>query len=330
MISSRKELRDAVLDTTRQSNTQIGSLVNDFINISLREINDPGWAYPKKDFTHNWNFLRQKTSFDTVSGTGDYLLAREIDRIALVRQTTSPIKLTQIPDERFFELVPDPTDTGNPRLYRLWENEGVATRLAVADTIDIVSSSTSDAGDSNLAITVEGYVGGIWTKETYALNGTTAVSGTNTFDAREIYVSKQKDTTGTITVTENSGSTTLVTLGPDERVARFKVMTLYPEPSSAISIYLEYYTRIPELENESDVPIFDEKWHYLLRMGAIAKVYQYLNKETEWIAMQGLYSSGVRAMVEADKTQPDLITRMAPRRNIFPVVHIRRSESAIA
>jgi len=330
MPSSRKEIRDSVLNSTRQSNTQIGSLVNEFINITINQINDPGWAYPRKNFTHNWNFLRQKTTFDTVSGTGDYVIAREVDRIALVRQTTSPIKLVQIPDEKFFNLVPDPTATGNPRLYRLWENDGVATRLAVADTIDVVSNAAGDAGDSTLSVTVEGYSGGIWTKETYALNGTTKVSGSTTFDAREIYVSKQKDTTGTITVTENSGSTTLVTLGPDERMARFKIMTLYPEPASAITIYLEYYTTIPTLENDSDVPIFNQKWHYIIRLGALSKVYQYLNKETEFAAMQNMYASSVRAMVEADKTNPDLVKRMAPRRNIFPVVHLRRDESAIA
>lgn len=304
-------------------------MVNEFINITINEINEPGWAFPRKEFAHSWNFLRRKTTLTTVDGTADYVLPREIDRISIVRQTESPIKLVQVPDERFFELVPNPTEEGNPRFYRLWEHDGVATRLAAADTIDVVSSSTSDAGDSTLAVTVEGFVNGIWTKETYALNGATTVSGTNTFQAREVFVSKQKDTTGTITVTENSGGTTLVTLGPDERGARFKVITLYPEPSSAITIYLEYYTRIPMLENDSDVPIFDEKWHYIIRIGTISKILQYLNKETEFAAMQALYASGVRSMVEADKTNPDLISRMAPRQHLFPTVHLVRSEDAI-
>jgi hypothetical protein len=330
MLSSRKELRANVLSTTRQSQAQIGDLIDEFLNLVISEINNPGWAYGRRDYNHLWNFLKRKTTFATVNGTGDYVLAREVDKIALLRQTDSPIKLTQVPDEKFFELIPNPTDTGNPRWYRLWETDGVATRLAAADTIDVVSSSTSDAGSAELSVSVAGYSSGIWTTETYALNGTTKVSGTVTFDAREIFVSKQKDTTGTVTVTENSGATTLTTLGPDERASRFKIATLYPTPGSAITMYLEFYTRIPGLENDSDVPAFNERWHYVVRLGALAKVYQYLNKETDFATTQSLFASAVRSMVEADKQKPDLIEHLSPRINKFPSIYLRRSESAIA
>jgi len=258
------------------------------------------------------------------------VLERDIDRIALVRQTASPIKLRQIPDDRFFELIPNPTATGNPRWYRLWDQEGVATRLATADKVDVVSDSTSDAGDSTLAVTVSGYVSGIWRTETYALNGTTKVTGSLTFDAREIYVSKQKDTTGTITVSENSGATTLTTVSPDERSPKFRVMTLYPNPGSALTISMEYYTRMPLLENDSDTPAFDRKWHYIVKLGALAKVYQYLNKETDFITQQGLYSAALRSMVSADSHEPDLINHLRPRVNRVRRVHLRRSEDAIA
>jgi len=326
-VSSRKEIQKAALDITRQPANQIGDLVNDFINQTLNEINDPGWAYPRSNFTHNWGFLRRKLDF-TATAT-DFVLPREVDRVAILRQTASPIKLRQIPDDRFFELIPNPTATGNPRWYRLWEHEGVATRLAAADTIDVVSSSTSDAGDSELAVSVLGYVAGILTVETYALNGTTKVNGTNTFEAREIYVSKQKDTTGIITVTENSGATTLVTVGKDERAPKFKVISLYPQPSSIV-MNLEYYTYMPLLENDSDVPIFHSKWHYVVKLGVVAKIYQYLNKETNFLTQQGLYSASVRAMVSADSHEPDLINHMRPRSFRSPNIHLRRSEDAIA
>jgi len=329
-VSSRKEIQTTALSRTRQSVTQLGNQVNDMINQTLNEINDPGWAFPKKDFTHDWGFLRRKTTFTTISGTDDYVLERDIDRIALVRQTASPIKLRQIPDDRFFELIPNPTATGNPRWYRLWEYEGVATRLATADKVDIVSSSTSDAGDSTLAVTVSGYVSGIWRTETYALNGTTKVTGSLTFDAREIYVSKQKDTAGVITASENSGATTLTTLGPKERAPKFRVMTLYPNPGSALTISMEYYTRMLLLENDSDVPGFDRKWHYVVLLGTIAKIYQTLNKEIDFITQQGLYSASVRAMVSADSHEPDLIDHLRPRDPRRISIRLVRSTDAIA
>lgn len=329
-MSSRKEIRESVLNTTRQNNAQIGSIVNEFINLTLHEINDPSWAFTRRDYNHLWSFLRRKTTFSTTASTSDYVLGRDVDRIGLLRQTTTPTKLTQIPDDLFFEEIPNPTDTGNPRMYRLWEMDGVSTRLAAADTIDVVSSSTSDSGNSTLTVSVMGYdSNGIWQTETYQLNGTTTVAGTKTFAAREIYVSKQTDTTGNITVTENSGSTTLVVLGPNERSARFRVLSLYPIPSSSITMSMEYYTYIPELENDSDTPLFHEKWHYVVRLGTLAKVYQYLTKEQEFLSTTAFYRAAVKSMVAGDKANPDLINYLKKRSVVRPSIRLQKSEDTI-
>jgi hypothetical protein len=332
MAHSRKEIKDSVLNITRQDDSDIGSLVNEWINITLHEINDPGWAYPRKNFIHHWNFLRRKATFSTVADQSDYVLGRDVDKISIIRQTESPTKLRQIRDEEFFELIPDPTATGNPKWYRLWETEGVSTQLAADDTIDVVSSSTSDAGSGELTVSVSGYdTDGIWRTDTYALNGTTTVSGTITFDGgREVIVSKQKDTTGKITVTEKSGGDTLVVLGPNERNPLFKVLSLYQIPSSAITMYLEYYTYIPELNNDSDTPIFSDKWHYIVRLGALEKAYQYLNKEMAFTTARSMYTNAVRSMVSADQSNPDLIEHLKPVDDSFPFIHQRRSEDAIA
>src|SRR3990167_7210008 len=131
-VASRKEIRDSVLDTTRQENVQIGLLVN--------------------DFNHLWSWLKSKTTFSTVASQEDYVLGREVDKIALLRQTTSPTRLLRMTDEQFYKRDANPTATGNPLLYRTWEVDGVSTRLTTADTIDVVSSSASDAGSSELAV----------------------------------------------------------------------------------------------------------------------------------------------------------------------------------
>lgn len=330
-MGSRKEIRDSILDTTRQTNAQMGSLVNEFINDTLHEINDPGWAFTNKDYNHLWSFLRRKSSFPTVASTTDYVLGRDVDRLAIVRQISSPAKLKYIRDEEFLELVPDPDNEGTPRYYRLWETEGVSTRLAADDTINIVSSSANDDGSAELVVSVSGYdTDGIWRTETYELNGTTEVSGSITFDAgREIIVQKQKDTTGKITVTENSGGTTLVVLGPDERAPKFKVISLYPIPNSVITIYIEYFTYIPELNNDSDVPILYEKWHWIVRLGALAKLYQSLNKEQDYITTSTIYARAVRSMIAADQVQPDLIEHLQGHADT-PFLWQKRSDDAIA
>lgn len=330
MASSRKELRDVVLSTTRQDNSQIGSLVNEFINLSLSEIGEPAWAGRGKEVHHNWSFLRRKTTFTTVASTSDYVLGRDVDKVTLLRQTDTPTKLMQLTDETFYRLVPDPDDTGAPRFYRLWETEGVSTRLATADTLNVVSDSASDAGNSELTVSVQGYdASGIWQTETFQLNGTSSVTGSKTFAAREIYVSKQKATTGTITVVRNTGSTTLVKLGPNDRAPKFKVLSLYPIPSSAITIYAEYYTSIPTLNNDSDVPLLPEKFHYVVRLGALAKVFQYLNKENDFNTTQSLFASAVRSMVASDRVQPDLIEYLTPEQGLMPFIRVHPSNEVI-
>lgn len=309
-VSTRKQIKDQVLATTKQDSTQIGSYVNDFINLTLNEINNPGWAF-KNEKHHLWSFLKRKTTFPTVSGTEDYVLERDVDKIAILRQTSSPAVLHNIPDEIFFRKIANPTESGTPRFYREWEIDGVSTRLSSADTINVVSSSTSDG--SSFTVTILGYVSGRLTSEVLTLNGTTLVSGTTTFDAREIFVSKSANTTGNITITKNTGSTTLVIVGKEEVSPRFKVVTLYPKPNSAITMYLEYYKIIRELVNDSDAPEFHQKFHYVVRLGTLAKTYQLLGKSEDFISTSQVYAQAVRAMVANDTTTPDLIERLEPR-----------------
>ena len=318
--STRKQIRDNILSTEQQLDAQIGDLVEDYINLTLREINNPGWALGGGRH-HLWSFLKRKTTFATVSGTEDYVMERDVDKIAVLRQTSTDIKLKQVPDEIFFNDIPDPTASGSPRLYRQWEIEGVSTRLASADEVDVVSSSASDG--TSFTATVLGYVSGRLISEVYTLNGTTTVNGSNTFDARELFVAKSGVTTGNITFSKDSDASTLVVLGPQETSPRFKVITLYPKPDSAITMYLEYYKTIRELFNDSDVPEFHEKWHYVVRLGALAKCYQHLGKTTDFIAAQGNFAAAVRSMVADDTTNPDYVSYLR-RRYIEPVLVLRR------
>ena len=303
------EIRSHISEVTRE--TQINSLINEFINLSLQEINDPAWAFEQvqamRGYNHLWSFNRRKNTFATVASTETYQLPRDLDKIGLIRQTTTPIKIKYIPDEVFYSYVPNPTATGTPLYYRLWEEEGVSTVLAVADKIDVVSSSASDT--STFKISIVGYnASGYLQSEELSLNGVTTVAGTLTYAAgKPLRISKSAKTTGYITVTENSGSTTIVVLGQEERSPRFKVIGLYPIPSAVITINLEYYTRIRQLVNDADVPDIDEKWLWVVRLGAIAKVYQYQNKEGMFASAQAMYGSAVRSMVKADMGESDYI-----------------------
>ena len=308
MVSTLKEIRDRVKNDTRETGLS-DTWVSDYVNLTLQEINDPGWAYEQigmKGYDHEWTFNRRKHSITTVASTENYQLPRDLDKVGLIRQTSSPQKLLYVPDELFYEFIPNPTATGNPQYYRIWEEEGVSTRLSTDDKIKVVSSSSSD---TTIKISIVGYNdSGYLQSEELTLTGTTAVSGTLTYDAgRPLRISKSATSVGYVTVTEYTAGTTLVILAIEERTTRFKVAGFYPIPSSAISLYLEYYTRIRNLVNDSDVPDIDEKWIWVVRIGVMAKIYQYQGKESMFSSAQNMFGSGVRSMVKADLQNIDYI-----------------------
>jgi hypothetical protein len=329
-MASRKEIRQEVIRIADLNETQHLSLINDCIDATLQEIGNPGWAYSRRnELHHNWSWLKRKTTFSTVASQEDYILGSDVANIAIMRCADTDIKLQKISEQRFYKYYPDPTDTGNPRLYRQWQISGVSTKLAVADKIDVVSSSASDDGDDDLMVTVWGYSSGILVSENYTLNGTTTVSGTITFDANDIFVSKLKNTTGTITIKENSGSTTVTTIGSQERNPIRPVVSLFPLPSSAKTISVNYFSYVRKLNFDSDCPPFGDQWHYVVRLGTLTKAYQFLGKEVLFQSTMNLYSSSVRAMVAEDRDDPGFIANLERRDVNKNLIGLHRSTSDI-
>ncbi len=307
-----KEIYDEVANTTRE--TQIESIIKEYVNMSLMELNDPGWAFEQigiRGYSHNWSFNRRKHSFSTADGTETYQLPRDLDKISLVRQTSSPAKISYIPDDVFYRYIPDPTATGNPLYYRIWEEEGIAVSLAADDMIKIKSSTVDTAKVSIVGYSTDGFL----QSEELTLNGTSDVNGTLTYDSgRVLKVSKSATTAGSISIMRyTTPFTVLLVLGPEERTARFKMIGLYPIPSTAITVYLEYYTRLRRLVNDTDVPDIDEKWIYVIRLGAIAKVREYQDKPEKTEA-QAIYASAVRGMVKSDIQNIDYIPHLLSQR----------------
>jgi hypothetical protein len=301
------EIRTRVATDTRE--TQISSAITEYINLTLQEINSPAWAFEQaglKGFDHKWSFNRRKTTIATVASTENYQLPRDLDDIGLIRQTSTPQKINFIPDELFYEWLPNPTATGNPKWYRIWEQEGVEVRLSDDDTIEIVSDSASDTTQTVRIVGKD--ADGLVRTESLTLAGTTAVAGTITYNAGDVLrISKSADTVGTITIRKATLDVTLVKLAPTETSARFKVISFYPIPSSAITLYIEYFTHIRRLEGDNDVPDLPEKWMWLVRVGTMAKVYQYQNKENLFNTTQAIFASGVRSMVREDLGNNDYI-----------------------
>lgn len=312
------EIRDNIASTVRE--TQIGSLILSFMNLAGMEIHNAS----------AWTWLRRKQTFATVVSQEDYNLDSEIDRIALLRQRSTPRKLSHVPDHLFYKLVPNPEDrsTGPPRYYRLWEETGFSTNLAAADTIYVSSSSASDGSSFTVRVVGRNSSGEV-VAETLTLNGTSSVTSTTTFAASGlIAISKSAATTGTITCYRTTGATVLSELEPDNLTPRYKRLSLYPIPSSAITMSLEYYERYRYLIHDTDVPQLDSKWTWVLREGALAKTWEYKQNETAAAMHQAIFDRGLKLMREQDEANQDYILVLQPR--IWESSTIRRESDSVS
>jgi hypothetical protein len=311
--SSRKELRDRVIDVAKQLDTQKGSLVNELINLTIMEIQSPSWSFESGEANHFWNFNKRTTTLTTTSSTADYVLARDVDKVSVARQLESDITIKELTESNFYDNVPDPTSsgTGNPEFYIINSVQGVSSTIATAEALKIKSSSASDDGDVDLSVTIQGFSGGILVSESLILDGITDVNGSITLDAaRPIFVSKSKNTSGSITVAGQTSGTTFLTLGIQDRMPISKILTFYPTPGSAMTIYLNYFTYLRPLNNDSDAPGFDEKWHHAVFWGTLSKVYMHLGKETDYAFAFGVYKKVVLSMIQADRDKPNLVEQL--------------------
>lgn len=298
--------------------TQINALITDFINLTAEEIHN----------FHPWTWLRRKQTFATVASQEDYNLDEEVDRIAILRQIATPRRLLYLPDTLFYKLLPDPENkaTGVPRIYRLWMETGFTTNLAVADTIYVVSSSTADGSAFKVEVLGRNSSGDV-VRESLTLNGTTNVTSTTTFGADGLMkVSKSALTTGTISVSRTTGATLLSKLAPDDFAPTSKRLSLYPVPSAAVTMYLEYYERFRQMVNDNDVPQIDHKWNWVLREGTLAKLWEYKQNEAAATQHQVLFDRGLVRMRTEDESNQDYVP-VLEMRNVWTSVIHRYSDS---
>lgn len=317
-IRTHSELRSSLSTLVRD--TSINAFITDCLNLTLSEIH----------YAHPWSWLRRKTTFSTVVDQEDYRLDEEVDRIALLRRRSPPVKLKYLPDRLFYRTVPDPEDRGSgvSKWYRQWEETGFTASLAVNDTLQVLSSSSADG--SGFSVRIIGHdANGVLLGETLTLNGTTAVTSTNTFQSATLLrVSKSANTTGVITVRRTTGATVLIRLSPLEANPRSKIISLYPFPSAVVTMSLEYYERFHPLVADADVPQLDPQWNWVLYQGALQHLWMYKQSETLSFASKAAFVRGVNTMKQSDgPALSDHVPVLESRYASMPAIVKRYSDS---
>jgi hypothetical protein len=153
----------------------------------------------------------------------------------------------------------------------MWGEDMCIMQLRKPSVVSVVSSSTADT--SAVQVMVMGVVGGYPDSELLTLNGTTLVTGSKTFSSIE-RVAKNTTTTGRITVSGNSAQDTvaIIPAGNVTSGIQYKKVQLWPLPSSAGIINVEYYKDPYKLVNDYDVHELGQEYDEALILLSVAKL----------------------------------------------------------
>jgi len=211
-------------------------------------------------------------TFTTVSGTRKYFLDQiEFLKILSMRDATNVIDLEERSMQDIEQYDPDYTDTGTSRYYVAHGFEYVRAQPTAAGTITVVSSSASDTTQN---VRINGLISSAPDTETLALNGTTTVTGTKTWDAGTVNSLSifsavlSAVAAGRVTVAR-SNTLAIIPIGlfAEERQPVF----LWPEPSAANTMRGFALRRPRKMINAEDFPDYPPAFHELILIGATIK-----------------------------------------------------------
>lgn len=231
------------------------------------------WAsyrYDRIMRTFPWAELVRKYDLSVVSGTSDYALQSDVDKIIAMSDITNGQLISEETiqsHERFvapvLEVAGDIQTSKQPNLYRFIGTRSVKALLSVADTVQVLSTSASDI--SPKVVRIVGLVSGTEVAESIVLTGATAATSNNTFDSgSELTISVGtsdgtiNDTVGTITVRETiTTANTLAVLPAGAKTQTYNWVSLSPQPAAALTARIWYKKKWRRLVNDNDIPIID-------------------------------------------------------------------------
>lgn len=184
-----------------------------------------------------------------------------------------PIKLNYLVDQEFYRATNYVYMQQIPLMYRMWGEDMIITQMRQPSTISIASSSSSD---TSIQVTVFGVVSGypdFETISTNASNGTTPVNTTKTFQSVERIV-KGSTSAGRITATANSGNDILavIPVGDTTTGIQYKKIQIWPLPTTAFPINVQYYKDPYKLVNDNDVHELGEEFDEAIILLASGKI----------------------------------------------------------
>lgn len=321
----------AVTATLDSKNVTVtgATFITDDIQIG-RLINIGNVTYSIAQITGETTLVLDRVFAETSTTTGSYEILPQEEYNLPVQATHRcflwhedygyPYLMHYITDQEFFGMGMDRTETGTPTHYRMWGVDSVIEQVKTASTVSVVSSSSSDTTQE---VTVYGIVSGYPDREVITCNGLTTATGSKSFTSIERIV-KSSTTTGRVTVTANSGNTTLAVFptGDTSDGIQYRKAQLFPLPDSIIPIQVYYYKDVYMLENDGDIHELGMQFDEAIIQLATARI-QLETGQQEGSNFAMLYSDEIKVLKRTNVDKIDFIQNLfrGSRGKSDPLIH---------
>lgn len=249
----------------------VGSNVQDTSNatatIAKRYCNDIYFDILKRV---NWQDIDDAHTFNTTAGTSDYILQQNFGKEVYVFNTSTNTELSPITlQELARDYASGISASGDVQRYLIL-NKPVRNQPSSSSPLSIVSSDASDTTQT-IYITARNN-NSAEISESVTLTGTSTVTSVNSYsEIRSI--SKSAVTTGRITITANSGATTVAVMSPNDKAYSVKVVRLHYTPTSVQTIAMPYIINPYPMSSDYDQPVID--CGDVIELGATMMLWRY-------------------------------------------------------
>ena len=255
-------------------------------------------------------FAFRATTITTTSGTAEYYLPVDCDRIIDITQRSTPVKLVPLIMERYDACFPAPTRrTGVPKAYMGILEDRVSGQPTVSSKVVAYSSSNQDlAGLTGAtAFTIHGVTGGDEVNDLISLSATNVISSTNSYT--KLYaITPNLPPVGNLRFTQATVGTTLVNLKIGETSRTFKKVQFDPIPDGSYTLYMRYQAGQIPLVNDSDPVLIPERYNDALVNAVVGEM---LLRQGD--AKAASYIGLATQALDRLKKEQDLLYDMTPR-----------------
>lgn len=218
-----------------------------------------------------WQALQTSLTMSSVNAQEQYYLPSDFDKPYRIYDLTNDKKLSVTTREEYFDAnISNIANSvkGTPQWAMFYGINAIAKVTTGSFTIQVKSSSANDTAGG--VVRIEGWIDAAKTLLGYT-NITISTSTPTTYisdpSAIGFYgitrVTKSINTTGFITIADNSGNI-LATIAPVDRESRYPVMFLGLIPSGVFNYQMLYKKRVKKMVDNNDYPFTEGIEDYII------------------------------------------------------------------